>query len=219
MELANRTYHHGGLREALVEAGVALARTGGPSAVVLREAGRQVGVSHNAAYRHFRDREDLLAAVAAGCMEHLGRLMIERAAEVELPDPRDAAWARLEAIGRAYVDFALTEHGWFRTAFSGAVAHTAGPAEARPGPEAADPEDAGPDAADPDPYAQLALRLDELVEVGALPAERRAGAQYAAWSAVHGLSALLVDGPLRQLPEGERQTAVASVLGAVARGL
>ncbi|MFG2818705.1 TetR/AcrR family transcriptional regulator [Kitasatospora sp. NPDC048365] len=205
--MANRTYHHGGLREALVEAGVALARTGGPSAVVLREAGRQVGVSHNAAYRHFKDREDLLAAVSAGCMEHLGRLMIERAGEVDLPDPRDAAWARLEAIGRAYVDFALTEHGWFRTAFSGAVAHTAEPAETHPGPAATDP------------YSLLALRLDELVGVGALPPERRPGAQYAAWSAVHGLSALLVDGPLRQLPAEEREAAVASVLGAVARGL
>ena len=52
-----RGYHHGNLRQALVDAGVELARTGGPNAVLLRAAARQVGVSHNAAYRHFANQE------------------------------------------------------------------------------------------------------------------------------------------------------------------
>ncbi|MEV7028092.1 helix-turn-helix domain-containing protein, partial [Kitasatospora sp. NPDC093558] len=73
-----RGYHHGGLREALIEAGVALARTGGPDAVVLRAASRAAGVSHNAAYRHFADHEDLIAAVGERCMHQLGRLMLQR---------------------------------------------------------------------------------------------------------------------------------------------
>ncbi|WP_035850442.1 TetR/AcrR family transcriptional regulator [Kitasatospora azatica] len=200
-------YHHGDLRQALIRAGIDVARTGGPAAVVLRAVSREVGVSHNAAYRHFADREDLLAAVAAGCMERLGRLMVERTAEVRSPDPVERAWARLEAIGRAYIEFALTEHGWFRTAFSGAAAHGGKP----PVPAA--------DQCATDPYTLLAQRLDELVEVGALPAERRPGAQYAAWAAVHGLSSLLVDGPLQDLPEGERRAAADSVLATVSRGL
>ncbi|MFZ1500903.1 MAG: helix-turn-helix domain-containing protein, partial [Giesbergeria sp.] len=54
------TYRHGDLRRALLEAGIALARDGGPTAVVLREATRRAGVAPNAAYRHFASREDLL---------------------------------------------------------------------------------------------------------------------------------------------------------------
>ena len=62
---ARRPYHHGNLRETLIDAGTELARTGGPTAVVLRAVSREANVSHNAAYRHFADHEDLLAAVSA----------------------------------------------------------------------------------------------------------------------------------------------------------
>ncbi|WP_431676535.1 TetR/AcrR family transcriptional regulator [Kitasatospora sp. KL5] len=205
--MEKRTYHHGNLREALVTAGVALARAGGPSAVVLRAVSREAGVSHNAAYRHFADHRELLAAVAARCMEQLGLLMVRRTDQVAEDEPVPRAWARLAAIGRAYVDFAVTEHGWFRTAFSGAAAHGGG----LPRPD--------PGAGSTDPYTLLAARLDELVEVGAIPPERRPGAEYAAWSAVHGLADLLVDGPLHDLPADEVRLAVETVLATVARGL
>jgi len=200
---ASRPYHHGNLRETLVEAGVQLARSGGPDAVVLRAVSRQAGVSHNAAYRHFADHDELLAAVAARCMAELAHLMAERTRAVRVRDPVRRAQARLEAIGRAYVAFAVSEPGWFRTAFSG---HRAGPAD-----EVARPDD--------DPYALLSARLDELVEVGALPAERRPGAEQAAWSMVHGLSSLLLDGPLRDLSPAEREHATRSALAVVGRGL
>ncbi|MFF2073577.1 TetR/AcrR family transcriptional regulator [Kitasatospora sp. NPDC058162] len=205
----SRAYHHGNLREALVAGGVDLARTGGPAAVVLRAVSRRAGVSHNAAYRHFANHEDLLAAVAARCMEQLGRLMLARSAAVDLPDEVAAARARLDAIGRAYIDFALTEPGWFRTAFCGTAA-----------PEGQARHD-GPSCEGPgaDPYAILSAHLDELVRLGAFPADRRPGAEYAAWSAVHGLSDLLVEGPLRGLPGAELRTAVEAVLSTVARGL
>ncbi|HEY7009613.1 MAG TPA: TetR-like C-terminal domain-containing protein, partial [Jatrophihabitantaceae bacterium] len=71
----------------------------------------------------------------------------------------------------------------------------------------------------PTPYDVLRAALDELVEVGALTRQRRVGAEYAAWSAVHGLSSLLLDGPLRELPEPEIERAIDTVLAAVARSL
>src|SRR3954449_9656694 len=83
---AQRGYHHGNLREALVAAGLELARASGPNAVVLRAASRQAGVSHNAVYRHFANQEDLLAAVAQRCMTQLGLLMTERMELVTIRD-------------------------------------------------------------------------------------------------------------------------------------
>lgn len=203
-----RRYHHGNLRAALVDAGVELARTGGPNAVLLRAASREAGVSHNAVYRHFANQEDLVAAVAQRCMKQLSRLMIERMAAVTTRNRTRRAQSRLEAIGRAYIEFARTEPGWFRTAFSSARAHAAD------GPPASPDDDPLPD-----PYAILGAGLDELVEVGTLTPDRRVGAEYAAWSAVHGLSSLLLDGPLRELPEPEVEHAIAVVLAAVSRGL
>lgn len=205
---ARRPYHHGNLRETLIDAGTELARTGGPTAVVLRAVSREANVSHNAAYRHFADHEDLLAAVSAQCMRQLGLLMTERMAGITAGSKVTRAWAKLEAIGRAYIEFAITEPGWFRTAFVGAVPH--------------DKPSTTTGSNDPDPlnpYTMLTARLDELVAVGALPPERRPGAEYAAWSAVHGLSSLIVDGPLRDIPDDEIERGVAAVIGVVRRGL
>lgn len=219
-----RSYHHGNLREALVAAGVELARTGGPNAVVLRAASREAGVSHNAVYRHFASQEDLLAAVAQRCMTRLSELMIERMERITTRDGVSRATERLGAIGRAYIDFARSEPGWFRTAFSSARAHPAGGSTAEPAAadaSGAEPAAAGASGAEPvpNPYDILSAALDDLVEVGVLTRERRSGAEYAAWSAVHGLSSLLLDGPLRELPEPEVEYAIGIVLAGVARGL
>src|SRR6266536_3685223 len=159
------------------EAGVELARTGGPNAVLLRAASREAGASHNAAARHFANHEDLLAAVAGRCMTKLALLMIERADLVTARSRADRARARLEAIGRAYIDFARTEPGWFRTAFTAARPdHVDGSATEPAHPQGTDAEPI------PNPYDVLSAGLDELVEVGALTHERRVGAEYAAWS-------------------------------------
>jgi AcrR family transcriptional regulator len=203
---AERGYHHGNLREALIAAGVRLARRGGPSAVVVRAASREVGVSHNAAYRHFANQEDLVAAVAQQCMTKLGLLMIERVGQVRARGAVPRARARLGATGRAYIDFALAEPGWFRTAFSAAEPHAA--------PTRTTAQDPGTN-----PYLLLAARLDELVAVGDLSPEARDGAEYAAWAGVHGIASLLLDGPLRVLPGPEAERAIDAVLGAINRGL
>jgi AcrR family transcriptional regulator len=204
MQTNDRPYHHGNLRDTLVEAAVRLARTGGPDAVVLRAVSREAGVSHNAAYRHFADQGDLLAAVSEFCMSQLAALMIERTAAVNVRAKGPRASARLNAVGRAYIEFARTEPGWFNTAFSGAAG---GPGSA--------PAGEGPAG----PFELLSARLDELVQAGVLPAARRPGAEFAAWSTVHGLSTLLVDGPLRHLPNAEVEALITAVLEVVKRGL
>jgi AcrR family transcriptional regulator len=202
-----RRYHHGHLRDALVDAGLELARAGGPGAVVLRAATRSAGVSHNAAYRHFEDRDALLGAVSQRCMAQLALLMEARMAGVgDGEPPAVAAWSRLGAIGRAYVEFATTEPGWFRTAFGEVHGPPADPAE-------------GVGASGLGPFELLGARLDELVAVGEISAERRPGLEYAAWAGVHGLSSLLIDGPLQQLAGAEREHALDVVLTAIERGL
>lgn len=204
---SGKPYHHGNLRAALVDAGAELARASGPDGVVLREVARRTGVSHNAAYRHFADRDELLRAVCERCMSRLALLMERRMAAVTDPDPAVAAWARLNAVGRAYVEFAATEQGWFRTAF--ALPHTV---------ESFAPGE-GVGASGRPPFGLLNDCLDELVDVGQIPADRRPGLEYGAWSAVHGLSSLLNDGPLRDLPKAERARAIDAVLGVIGRGL
>lgn len=182
-----RPYHHGDLKNTLVETAVAAAREHGPDAVVIRDIARQVGVSHNAAYRHFASRDDLLEAVADVGLQELADRMLSRLAEV--PTRRDAealARSRLRAIGRAYVEFAVDQPGLFRTTWS--ALHTP------PTGEQTDEE------LPPDPYRLLGMVLDELVAAGGIPASRRPFSDIVAWSAVHGLATLVIDGPLAGLP-------------------
>jgi AcrR family transcriptional regulator len=182
----------GAVREGLVAAGLELARVGGPDAVVLREATRMVGVVPNAAYRHFADRDELLAAVSLAAMGELADRMAAGVAGVPGPhgDPA-AAGQRLGAIGTAYLEFARDEPGLFATAFALPQQH----AYAAVGV-------GGPDRS---PLGQLRTRLDELVDAGVLDSRRRAGIEYPIWSAVHGLAVLTGQGPLRDIPEATRR--------------
>ncbi len=212
MTSAKTSYHHGNLRAALIDAGLQLARDGGPDAVVLREVSRRAGVSHNAAYRHFADRDTLLQVICARCMGSLARLMEARIAEVEdagggSSGALDVARRRLRATGSAYVEFALSEPGLFKTAF--AVPPRLGYFD--------DGEGTGESGLGP--LELLGARLDALVEAGGLPAQRRADAELAAWAAVHGLSMLLIAGPLRELPKSERDAALTRLLDTIERGL
>src|SRR6478735_632112 len=190
------SYHHGNLRSTLIASGVELARTAGPNGVVLREVARRSGVSHNAAYRHFADRDDLLAEIALVAMDRLAAAMLAELDAVTEQEPAARADARLRATGRAYVDFALAETGLFQVAF--ARFH---PSE----------DDAGTPEI-PGPYALLNQMLDEAVEAGAVAPERRAGAEALCWAAVHGFATLHARGPLADSPEVERRQALEVML-------
>lgn len=202
------TYRHGDLRRALLEAGTRLARVGGPTAVVLREATRQVGVAPNAAYRHFADRDALLQAVCAAAQAELAlAIEAEWAACPSGGSAADVARAHLRAVGTGYLRFARAEPGLFRTAFS---VH-------EDLQKATIPEMAGKSGLTP--FQLLTRALDEMCEAGVLLPERRFGAEFLAWSAVHGLSMLLIDGPLRVLNDEQAAGIGAQLLEMVERGL
>ena len=171
----------GAVRSALVAAGVELARSGGPDAVVLREVTRMVGVVPNAAYRHFADRDSLLAAVRDEAVRELAGRMTERVSRVRAgAHTPTGARLRLQAVGRAYLEFARSEPGLFDTAFA-VTGHPAGQG----------------------PFEQLRSALDNLVEAGILAGARRPNIEYPVWASVHGL-AVLLRGPLHSLTEREK---------------
>jgi AcrR family transcriptional regulator len=205
---ARHTYRHGDLRRALLAAGIEQARRGGPEAVVLREATRRAGVVPNAAYRHFAGRKALLQAVRSAALSALAVAMETELAALRRDQP-PAAFARasLRAVGTAYLRFAQQETGLFRTAFS-----------LPDDPEtAADPAMAGNSGLNP--FQLLGAALDRLVEAGVLPAERRPNAEYLAWSAVHGLAMLIIDGPLRRLTPAQTRDVEQRLVDMVEKGL
>lgn len=202
------TFRHGDLRRALLQAGVELARDGGPGAVVLREATRRAGVAPNAAYRHFSSHADLLQAVRAAALSSLARAIeAELAGAPRSKRAADAARAALRAVGTGYLKFALAEPGLFRTAFSF--------------PERVEGAFDDPKKGDSglNPFELLSSALDKMVAAGVLPAERRIGAEYVAWSAVHGLAFLILEGPLRGIPAKEVQKLSERLLQMVENGL
>jgi AcrR family transcriptional regulator len=215
-------YHHGNLRHALVQASTELAREGGPSAIVLREAARRVGVSPNAAYRHFSALPDLVEAVAFDALSALARSM-----EAELAKCRPTgdvgrdAIARLDAVGRGYIHFALNEPGLFATAFAPRkpTAQT-GEAPVRPGEIAAHSEDDLRGAGDSGlrPGELLEQALDGMLDAGVLDAADRNIAATNAWAAVHGLSGLLL-GPMAGQAPSAREALIDAFLDLVGRGL
>jgi len=185
-------YHHGDLRAALIDAGLQLTRAGGPEALTIREATRRVGVSPNAAYRHFADREALLQAVATAIQHRMTARMqssVRQRGSTEL----------LRAVGIGYIKFALDEPGWFAVAFFGA--------------------DQSDETVGAPPYLALVEALDAMVDAGALPAERRDGAEWPCWSAVHGFAELALRGPLRGASRREVELLAARTVDDIIAGL
>lgn len=204
------TYRHGDLRRALLDAGIELARTGGPEAVVLREATRRAGVAPNAAYRHFASRQALLQAVRAAALAAVAQAMEAELANVPARlTPADFARASVRAVGTGYLRFAQLETGLFRTAFAASEDMKDEPPR--------DPDRAGP--AGLNPFELLGAALDKLVAAGVMPPERRPGAEFLAWSAVHGLAMLVVDGPLGPVIGSQMQLVGQRLLDMVEKGL
>ena len=144
-----------------------------------------VGVVPNTAYRHFADRDALLAAVRDEAVRELAQRMADRMGRVRAgPHTPTGARLRFRAVGQAYLEFARTEPGLFDTAFAATGDHQQGTGE-------------------PGPLDHLQSALDNLVEAGTLTAARRPGIEYPIWASVHGL-AVLLRGPLQSLTERDK---------------
>ena len=107
----SQPYHHGELKPALLAAAAQLLGEGGAALISLREVARRAGVSHNAPYRHFADRDSLLAALAEDGFHELDRRM-------------DAEIGGLAALGQCYVRFALEQPGRFALMFGAGLDKT-----------------------------------------------------------------------------------------------
>lgn len=196
------SYHHGDLRNALIAAGAELAEAGGPDAITIRAASARAGVTPTAAYRHFADHSELLSAVRDEAVQRLAAAMRAKLPDCENPSDATKAVELLTATGRGYIDFARSQPGLFRTAFT---------ANAKRGSR--------PDPKSPGPFGMLNHALDLLVETGRLAPGERQWADFAAWSAVHGVALLLIDGPLGGVSARDQEKAIDRTISMVLRGL
>ena len=175
-------YHHDNLRQTLLESAVALIGEVGPRDFTLREVARRAGVSHNAPYRHFPAKDDLLVAVATEGFDRLTALMQKSAARGK------TAPKRLRLCGCAYVDFALRWPHHFLVMFD--LPKTL--------QERCKAEPVGKNAFDVLMGCIIAAQ-----QSGDLPAGDPLPQAWTAWSLVHGIAKLAVSG---NLPLSRRAT-------------
>ena len=173
-----RPYHHGNLRRGLLDEALATIRAEGVDRLTLREIGSRLGVSRSALYRHFADKRALLAAVATEGFRTLRQHLV-------------AAWAEgghnragFEAMGIAYVRFAVGNSSHYRVMFGGSI----------------DPKVCGPELAAEAAGAFQALvdALSSLQRTGIVRADDTLTLARYVWAVVHGVSMLAING---QLPD------------------
>jgi AcrR family transcriptional regulator len=109
MATKKRKYHHGDVPRALVASAVEIIERDGPDALTVREAVKAVGVTHGAAYRHFKDKDELLAAVAEEAYRRLRERLVVAASH-----PTLGARTRLRMLASAYVNFAIERPAFYR---------------------------------------------------------------------------------------------------------
>lgn len=189
-----RGYHHGNLREALIAAALELISSKGPAGFTFADAARHAGVSPAAPYRHFRDRDDLLADVAKRGFERFGQALTN-AWDAGRPDPRTA----FERLGRAYLAFARAEPAYFSAMFESGLS-------------AAD----RPELALAGDGAFTVLRQACEAMIATVPAGQRPPALMVAlhvWSMAHGTASLFSRGdsarrPIPMAPEDLLEAAI-----------
>lgn len=180
-------YHHPDLREAMIRVAQELLESEGPSSWTVRAAARIAGVSSGAPYRHFADKDTLLAAVATRGFEDLRTELSQ-----QLDSVGDDPYARFGALGEAYVRFATARPGRYQIMFGRDILN----------------RDLHPElcAAADRAFATL-LREIEAAQRGGVVRSDGASALIAAgaWSVVHGLADLLLSGRLNDIADGDAQ--------------
>jgi len=174
-------YHHGDLRKALVDAAAALAAEQGSEAVSLRDVARRAHVSHAAPYHHFTGKAELLHAVA---LEGFRRMDMEMHAAM-VRQHKGTPYARLAALGQAYIRFAARHPHYFKAMYRGVTPNKA--------------------FLDPDDHSHKNFNLlvrtvqDCLGETGK-PGQKTMAKVLAAWATVHGMACLWVERGLCDTP-------------------
>jgi AcrR family transcriptional regulator len=190
-----RGYHHGNLKEALVRAALALIAEKGPAGFTFADAARWAGVSAAAPYRHYRDREELLADVARrGFDEFTDRL--SKAWDHGKPDPQTA----FQRLGKTYLAFARSEPAFYSAMFEAGV-----------------PPDASPELRAAGDRAFTVMRSACEALTALLPQAKRPPALMMAlhiWALSHGIASLFArgDGSQRALPMSPEDLLEAGVL-------
>lgn len=176
-----RGYHHGNLREALIQAALELISAKGPGGFTFAEAARHAGVSPAAPYRHFRDRDALIADVAKRGFETFCAALA-KAWDGGRPEPRPA----FERVGHAYLEFARTAPAYFSAMFESGLSLADYPEVRAEGDKA---------------FAVLREACEAIIAT--LPAKRRPPAMMMAlhiWSLSHGIAALFGRGDAARRP-------------------
>jgi AcrR family transcriptional regulator len=175
-----KPYHHGNLQEVLIESAISLIAEVGPAGFTLREVARRAGVSHNAPYRHFRDKAELLGRVAAQGYKELAKAMTEAAAR------QLGALDALKQAGLAYVSFALRRPEHFTVMFDAPFS-----------------KDTHPEAAEASEHAfSVLLRLvRDCHDRGEIRAGDQLDFALLAWTMVHGIAKLAIT---QRLPFGSK---------------
>jgi AcrR family transcriptional regulator len=175
---ARRAYHHGDLKNALLDTALEQIARNGVRALSLRDVARRAGVSHTASYRHFPSKESLLAAIAEQGFRRLGDSM-RTAMLAHANDPV----AALQASGVAYVEFGVSYPDHLQIMVGGHIAHEADyPALVTASKEA---------------YELLTSIVREGLRSGGLRGSDERSIALAAWAIVHGLAQLIAGGRLR----------------------
>jgi AcrR family transcriptional regulator len=190
-----RGYHHGNLKEALIRAALELIAQKGPAAFTFAEAARWAGVSPAAPYRHFRDRDELLADVARRGFDQF-EVVLTRAWDGGRPD----AFTAFDRVGKAYLQFAKSEPAYYSAMF-----------------EAGIPPEASPELRAAGERAFAVLRTATGRVVATLPAQNRPPVLMMAlhiWAMSHGIASLFGRGDAagRALPMSPEDLLEAAVL-------
>jgi AcrR family transcriptional regulator len=190
-----RGYHHGNLKEALIRAALELIAQKGPAGFTFAEAARWAGVSPAAPYRHFRDRDELMASVALRGFEQF-----EAALAKAWDDGRPDIYAALDRLGKAYLDFARAEPALYSAMFEAGV-----------------PLDTSPELREAGERAFAVLRGAAEKLCGQMPPKGRPPALMVAlhiWAMSHGIASLFGrgDAARRSLPMSPEELLEANVL-------
>jgi AcrR family transcriptional regulator len=177
---SKETYHHGNLREALLESALALLQEVGLESLTLREVARRAGVSPGAPYHHFKDKAELVQALAQRSLETLDKISREAIQNKSTPTEK------LHAVGLAYVMYAVERPAEFRIMFRPEMGLL-------------------PVVPDPATAPVFGVLIKIIREFPTVQSSQEISAAITAWSLVHGLAVLLLDGPLQRIVTDKRE--------------